>query len=50
MWVDPVTGARDYRDEPDVTTTALPPLERPGLMLPQPPEEPRLPPGDAPAH
>ena len=49
VWVDPVTGARDYRDEPDFTTTALPPLERPGLMLPQPPEEPRLPPGDAPA-
>jgi hypothetical protein len=43
VWVDPVTGAREYRDEPDWSTTALPPLERPGLLLPRQPEPPRLP-------
>lgn len=40
VWVDPVTGARDYREDPDPRTTALPPLQRPGLYLP---------PADAPA-
>jgi hypothetical protein len=43
VWIDPVTGAREYRDEPEWNTTALPPLERPGLLLPQQPEPPRLP-------
>jgi hypothetical protein len=51
VWVDPVTGARDYRDEPDPTGTPLPPLERPGLFLPAqqqpalpaPPEQPQPP-------
>ena len=38
VWVDPVTGARDYRDEPDPTGTPLPPLERPGLFLPTQPQ------------
>lgn len=58
VWVDPVTGAREYRDEPDPTTTPLPPLPRPGLhlppgwpppgpgVLPPQPDQPRLPAGE----
>ena len=37
VWIDPVTGARDYREDADPRTTALPPLERPGLFLPPSP-------------
>ena len=43
VWVDPVTGARDYRED-DPRTTALPPLERPGLHLPNVTPQPLLPP------
>ncbi len=48
VWVDPVTGAREYRDDPDPRTTALPPLERPGLYLPSTPEQAALPPAPGP--
>jgi hypothetical protein len=34
VWIDPGTGAREYREELETTATALPPLERPGLLLP----------------
>jgi hypothetical protein len=52
VWVDPVSGAREYREELETTATPLPPLERPGLLrppdvtaepprqLPPPPEPP----------
>jgi hypothetical protein len=62
VWVDPVTGARDYREDFDPTATPLPPLHRPGLhlppgwppqpenALPEPPEQPRLPAGDPDRH
>lgn len=43
VWIDPATGAREYREELETTATPLPPLERPGLLFP--PEDPRhLPP------
>lgn len=51
VWVDPVTGARDYREEPDPRGTPLPPLQRPGLHLPRNPLEdttPLLPPHKGP--
>ena len=34
VWVDPVTGARDYREDLDPRATPLPPLHRPGLHVP----------------
>jgi hypothetical protein len=36
VWVDPLTGARDYREDVDAAATPLPPLHRPGLYLPPP--------------
>lgn len=46
VWIDPASGAREYREELETTATPLPPLERPGLLLPpeQTAEPPRLPP------
>jgi hypothetical protein len=43
VWVDPASGAREYREELETTATPLPPLERPGLVLPPDPQR-RLPP------
>jgi hypothetical protein len=34
VWIDPASGAREYREELETTATPLPPLERPGLVLP----------------
>jgi hypothetical protein len=42
VWVDPVSGAREYREDLDPAATPLPPLERPGLFVPPRPEEQRL--------
>ena len=43
VWIDPATGAREYREELETTVTPLPPLDRPGLLVP--PDDPRhLPP------
>jgi len=44
VWIDPASGAREYREELETTATPLPPLERPGVLLPpdavaQPPRE-----------
>jgi len=44
VWIDPASGAREYREELETTATPLPPLERPGLLLPpelraEPPRE-----------
>jgi hypothetical protein len=45
VWIDPASGARAYREELDTTATALPPLDRPGLLLPPDAAPPRqLPP------
>jgi hypothetical protein len=45
VWVDPASGAREYREELETTATPLPPLERPGLVLPPDVDAPRrLPP------
>ncbi len=42
VWVDPVTGAREYREDLDPRATPLPPLQRPGLHLPPGwPEQPQ---------
>lgn len=49
VWVDPLTGARDYREDLDAAATALPPLHRPGLFLPPTaPPSPALPAGAEP--
>ena len=34
VWIDPASGAREYREELETTATPLPPLERPGVLLP----------------
>jgi hypothetical protein len=47
VWVDPLSGAREYREELETTARALPPLDRPGLVLPPDPDadaQRRLPP------
>jgi len=44
VWVDPLTGARDYREDLEAAATPLPPLHRPGLYLPPTaPPSPALP-------
>jgi hypothetical protein len=50
VWIDPASGAREYREELETTATPLPPLERPGLLLPpdataEPPRQLPPPPG-----
>lgn len=49
VWIDPMSGAREYREELETTATPIPPLERPGLLLPpdvtgEPPHLPPPPP------
>lgn len=39
VWIDPATGAREYREELETTATPLPPGERPGLL--PPPDDPQ---------
>lgn len=43
VWVDPVTGAREYREDLDLSATPLPPLQRPGLFVPPAPPQDSLP-------
>jgi hypothetical protein len=54
VWMDPASGAREYREELETTATELPTLRPPGLLLPpevsaEPPRTPPPPPPDAPA-
>jgi hypothetical protein len=42
VWMDPATGAREYREELETTATTLPPPPGPGLLPPPPPPQERF--------